>query len=42
VRVLFPETCFVVAAAIGSSVAAAWSAASRVSSFDPAEVLRYE
>jgi lipoprotein-releasing system permease protein len=42
VRVLFPETCFVVAAAIGSSVAAAWSAASRVASYDPAEVLRYE
>lgn len=42
VRVLFPETCFVVAAAIGSSVAAAWSAAARVASCDPAEVLRYE
>lgn len=42
VRVLFPETCFIVAAAIGSSVAAARWAASRVSSCDPAEVLRYE
>lgn len=42
VRVLFPETCFVVAAAIGSSVAAAGAAASRIASCEPAEVLRYE
>jgi len=42
VRVLFPETFFIVAAAIASAVAAAGRAASRVSVFQPAEVLRYE
>ena len=41
-RVLFPETFFVIAAAIASSAAAAAAAASRVSSLAPAEVLRYE
>ncbi len=42
VRVLFPETFFVTAAAIASAAAAATSAAGRVSGLAPAEVLRYE
>ncbi len=42
VRILYPETFFIVAAAIASAVAAAGKAAARVSSFQPAEVLRYE
>lgn len=42
VRVLFPETFFVTAAAIASAAAAAASAAGRVSGLAPAEVLRYE
>jgi lipoprotein-releasing system permease protein len=42
VRVLFPETLFVVAAAIASAAAAAASAARRVAHLAPAEVLRYE
>jgi lipoprotein-releasing system permease protein len=42
VRVLFPETFFVTAAAIASATAAAASAAGRVSGLAPAEVLRYE
>ncbi|HRY73912.1 MAG TPA: ABC transporter permease, partial [Spirochaetia bacterium] len=42
VRVLFPETLFVVAAAVASAAAAAGAAASRVASLEPAEVLRYE
>ncbi|MBL8967710.1 MAG: ABC transporter permease [Spirochaetaceae bacterium] len=42
VRVLFPETLFIVAAAVASAAAAAGSAAARVSGLAPAEVLRYE
>lgn len=42
VRVLFPETLFVVAIAAASAAAAAGAAASRVSRMRPAEVLRYE
>jgi lipoprotein-releasing system permease protein len=42
VRVLFPETFFVTAAAIASSAAAAAAAAGRVSRLAPASVLRYE
>jgi len=42
VRVLFPETLFIVAAAVASAAAAAGSAATRVSGLAPAEVLRYE
>ncbi len=42
VRVLFPETFFVTAAAIASATGAAASAAVRVSDLAPAEVLRYE
>ncbi|MGA2545030.1 MAG: ABC transporter permease [Rectinemataceae bacterium] len=42
VRVLFPETFFVTAAAIASSAAAAATAAGRMSRLAPAEVLRYE
>lgn len=42
VRVLFPETLFVVAAAVASAAGAAGAAASRVASLEPAEVLRYE
>ncbi len=42
VRVLFPETLFVVAAAAASAALAAGSAAARVSALEPAEVLRYE
>lgn len=42
VRVLFPETLFVVAAAIASAAAAAASAAGRIAKLAPAEVLRYE
>jgi lipoprotein-releasing system permease protein len=42
VRVLFPETFFVVTAAIASSMAASSTAARRVSRLAPAEVLRYE
>lgn len=42
VRVLFPETFFVVTAAIASAAAAAASAARRVALLAPAEVLRYE
>jgi lipoprotein-releasing system permease protein len=42
VRVLFPETFFVTAAAIASAAAASATAAGRVSRLTPAEVLRYE
>jgi lipoprotein-releasing system permease protein len=42
VRVLFPETFFITAAAIGAAAAAAAAAARRISSLAPAEVLRYE
>jgi lipoprotein-releasing system permease protein len=42
VRVLFPETFFVAAAAIASAAGAAAAAAGRVSALAPAEVLRYE
>jgi lipoprotein-releasing system permease protein len=42
VRVLFPETLFVVAAAIASAAAAAASASRRIAHLAPAEVLRYE
>jgi lipoprotein-releasing system permease protein len=42
VRVLFPETFFVTAAAIGAAALAAAAAARRISSLAPAEVLRYE
>jgi lipoprotein-releasing system permease protein len=42
VRVLFPETFFVTAAAIASAAAAAAAAAGRVSRLAPAAVLRYE
>lgn len=42
VRVLFPETFFLTAAAIASAAVAAASAAGRVSRLAPAEVLRYE
>jgi lipoprotein-releasing system permease protein len=42
VRVLFPETFFITAAAVGSAMAAAQAAARRVSRLAPAEVLRYE
>jgi lipoprotein-releasing system permease protein len=42
VRVLFPETFFVVAAAIASSMTAAVAAAGRLARLAPAEVLRYE
>lgn len=42
VRVLFPETLFVVAIATASAAAAAHAAAVRVSRMHPAEVLRYE
>jgi lipoprotein-releasing system permease protein len=42
VRVLFPETFFVVAAAIASAEVAAASASRRIAHLAPAEVLRYE
>jgi len=42
VRVLFPETLFVTAAAITASVTAARAAARKVAGLAPAEVLRYE
>jgi lipoprotein-releasing system permease protein len=42
VRVLFPETLFVVAAAVTSAAFAAWSASVRISRFTPAEILRHE
>jgi lipoprotein-releasing system permease protein len=42
VRVLFPETFFVTAAAITAAAAAASAAAGRISGLAPAEVLRYE
>jgi lipoprotein-releasing system permease protein len=42
VRILFPETFFVTAAAIASAAGAAASAAARISGLAPAEVLRYE
>jgi len=42
VRLLFPETLFVVAVATASAAVAARAAAARVSRLRPAEVLRYE
>jgi lipoprotein-releasing system permease protein len=42
VRVLFPETLFITAAAIASAMAAAIAAARRISRLAPSEVLRYE
>lgn len=42
VRLLFPEIVFVVAAAVGSTAAAAAGAASHVAGLEPAELLRYE
>jgi lipoprotein-releasing system permease protein len=42
VRVLYPETFFVTAAAITASATAAAAAARRISGLAPAEVLRYE
>jgi lipoprotein-releasing system permease protein len=42
VRILYPETVFVVASAIASVVAAAAQAAAHVASFEPAELLRHE
>jgi lipoprotein-releasing system permease protein len=42
VRVLYPETLFVTAAAIAAAVTAAAAAARRISGLAPAEVLRYE
>jgi lipoprotein-releasing system permease protein len=42
VRVLFPETFFVTAAAIAAAAIAAAAAARRISSLAPSEVLRYE
>ena len=42
VRILFPETFFVTAAAIASAAIAAATAADRMSGLVPAEILRYE
>ncbi|MGO8692525.1 MAG: ABC transporter permease [Rectinemataceae bacterium] len=42
VRVLFPETLFIFAAAVGSAVLSAGIAARSVSRLEPAAVLRYE
>lgn len=42
VKVLYPETVFVVAAAIASAGGAAASAAGRIADFEPAELLRHE
>ena len=42
VRVLFPETLFIVAAAVASAMVSAGAAASSVSRLEPAAVLRYE
>ena len=42
VKVLYPETVFVVGAAIASAGAAAASAAGRIADYEPAELLRHE
>lgn len=42
VRILFPETVFIVAAAIASAGSAAAAASGLISRLDPAELLRYE
>lgn len=42
VKVLYPETVFVVGAAIASAGAAAASAARRIAGYEPAELLRHE
>ena len=42
VKVLYPETVFVVAAAIASAAAAAASASGKISGFEPSELLRHE